>query len=866
MPNPISFAAPNQTSGGILGANSTAGAIGQYSPTAPWNTSQSSPLPAVPKGPPSPLAVSSATQAISDSQAKTNFFNTQSQNLQTHQQSLQNTGSPTQSVTGTPSSSNTPSSSTQPAQTSPSSTPQQPVSSTQNPALSSSVQSLISQGYSDPASIAAVINQQTGHQFSAQDISAAMGQPQPGASSVGQTFTSADGGNTFTQGVTTPTQPGATSSTGSAALDQEQSQTDQYNQQATQAYNTFAQGIQQIQNGTFPLSSSQQSQISSIQATFQQSIQQQIAANNQYTAGVNEANIVSGRSRYAPEVAMSQIQSAVNLGLQKIGALNVQMTQAVTTAQAAIDKDNLDELNTQYEAFTKLNDDRQAELDKLASATQSYQQFQQTYALDLQKESDLNQQNAIDNQFKQSQQDISKASLTGVITNPDGTTTPTLESTKDALDAANAAATQKIQLAQTLGYWTNPDGTKISTQQAIKDAQDAQNQAANVAATQDKNAIDAANDGLTKNPDGTYSSSAGINLGASGNLTPTQLGNLTYVHTLASGGMYFDRSELPKGAQGDAIAAQYAALGIPQVPDATTRTALDAVDTATQNISSLKSAIDGVAPSGLLGQIGEAIKNPISQTVHTDRGNALDNVNALRQVMFQAITSLSGTKRIMPAELAQMQQNVPGANDTKAQADAKLAALTTQISNARKSLLGNKVIYTNLSDYTRDNPVPPAEQKTTAQMHADGVSDDQIMQWLQQQAPSSGSSGFNSVPSTTQNGSLSGARTDRNNNPTAMTTDVAKEMGLIEGKDYVNTGDVFDGGKLATAKLLGDPISTTIKAIDNGGFQTASGKPHWSYINMPKSQWDAMSYAEKKTTVQSMYKHEGGSALNKYFA
>jgi hypothetical protein len=50
-----------------------------------------------------------------------------------------------------------------------------------------------------------------------------------------------------------------------------------------------------------------------------------------------------------------------------------------------------------------------------------------------------------------------------------------------------------------------------------------------------------------------------------------------------------------------------------------------------------------------------------------------------------------------------------------------------------------------------------------------------------------------------------------------MTTAAAETGGLAEGKDYV-AGDTFtgsDGKTYTTAKLLGDPIETTIKAIDN---------------------------------------------------
>jgi hypothetical protein len=104
-----------------------------------------------------------------------------------------------------------------------------------------------------------------------------------------------------------------------------------------------------------------------------------------------------------------------------------------------------------------------------------------------------------------------------------------------------------------------------------------------------------------------------------------------------------------------------------------------------------------------------------------------------------------------------------------------------------------------------------------------------------------------------------GFRTDRNNNPTALTTDVAKSMGLIEGVDYVQ-GDKFPGdSNLYTARLLGDPIETTIKGIDKGGFFTASGQPRWSYFSMPQNQWLALTHDQKVAVITQMYKAEGGS-------
>lgn len=110
-------------------------------------------------------------------------------------------------------------------------------------------------------------------------------------------------------------------------------------------------------------------------------------------------------------------------------------------------------------------------------------------------------------------------------------------------------------------------------------------------------------------------------------------------------------------------------------------------------------------------------------------------------------------------------------------------------------------------------------------------------------------------------------RTERNNNPTAMTVDVARTLGLQEGTDYAQ-GDPFktkDGQTLYTAKLFGsDPISVTVNAFNKAAadgtsiFSTSKGKPRWSYMNMTNAQWNAMTPQEKVATVQHMNKMENG--------
>jgi hypothetical protein len=110
-------------------------------------------------------------------------------------------------------------------------------------------------------------------------------------------------------------------------------------------------------------------------------------------------------------------------------------------------------------------------------------------------------------------------------------------------------------------------------------------------------------------------------------------------------------------------------------------------------------------------------------------------------------------------------------------------------------------------------------------------------------------------------------RADRNNNPTAMTIDVAKEGGLILGTDY-QVGDPFEveGRTFYTAKLLGDPVIPTIKVIDAIGFRIISDNvQRWSYISVPWFVWVGLPYQSKIDIVGAMYKFEGGVLMRSLF-
>ncbi len=108
-------------------------------------------------------------------------------------------------------------------------------------------------------------------------------------------------------------------------------------------------------------------------------------------------------------------------------------------------------------------------------------------------------------------------------------------------------------------------------------------------------------------------------------------------------------------------------------------------------------------------------------------------------------------------------------------------------------------------------------------------------------------------------------RADRNNNPAAITTDIAHQAGLILGTDYM-LGDPFPvPSKLYTARLIGNPIELTIKVIDAIGYYTHLGFPRWAYICMPKFIWDSLSPDQKLDVVGFHYRHEGGDQMQNLF-
>lgn len=102
-------------------------------------------------------------------------------------------------------------------------------------------------------------------------------------------------------------------------------------------------------------------------------------------------------------------------------------------------------------------------------------------------------------------------------------------------------------------------------------------------------------------------------------------------------------------------------------------------------------------------------------------------------------------------------------------------------------------------------------------------------------------------------------RTDRHNNPTAFTTAIAEQAGLVLWKDYEQWDAFPNNPNLHTARLLWDPIETTIKVIDKIGFFTGAGQPRRTHTAMSNEEWLALDSAGKAAVVADMYRKEWGN-------
>ncbi len=134
------------------------------------------------------------------------------------------------------------------------------------------------------------------------------------------------------------------------------------------ALSDFQDSIKQIQNGTFPLSSTQQALLSATQTQFQQTIEAQKIANQNLQGGVTSQNIASGLERYAPNAASSNLAQVVAQGTSAIAKIETDASAALAKLEDGFQTNNLTLVKDSYDAFTTAMNNKTAELQKMQDA------------------------------------------------------------------------------------------------------------------------------------------------------------------------------------------------------------------------------------------------------------------------------------------------------------------------------------------------------------------------------------------------------------------------------------------------------------------------------------------------------------------
>ncbi len=177
---------------------------------------------------------------------------------------------------------------------------------------------------------------------------------------------------------TTGTQTGSTSTTGTPAQPATGSTGDVYSPAILQAQNDISsaleqrnQQVQQIMNGTFPLTGYQQTLLDATRNQFNVIAQLQMTANKSYEGGVALAGQRLGTNLTNPQEYLAEQQQAVTDGLIKVNTLDATAAKTLADLQQGFMDKDYTYINDSYTALAKTLEDKATALKDLQTRTDS---------------------------------------------------------------------------------------------------------------------------------------------------------------------------------------------------------------------------------------------------------------------------------------------------------------------------------------------------------------------------------------------------------------------------------------------------------------------------------------------------------------
>lgn len=164
--------------------------------------------------------------------------------------------------------------------------------------------------------------------------------------------------------------------------------------QDAQTSQTLSNNIAELANGTYPLTSTEQAQVTALQNSFAALVTQQETANANLTGGTTIAENLYGMGTSLSGVG--QIQQTVTSGLAKIADLNNKMVSAVSSMETAFQQNDLAAMKDAYDVLTGAQTDRQNEIDKLNTAAEQKAKDMEDTNIQIQNQKDAEAKNTFD--------------------------------------------------------------------------------------------------------------------------------------------------------------------------------------------------------------------------------------------------------------------------------------------------------------------------------------------------------------------------------------------------------------------------------------------------------------------------------------
>lgn len=422
-----------------------------------------------------------------------------------------------------------------------------------------------------------------------------------------------------------------------------------------------------IQNGTYPLTPSESSMISSSQEQMLQALQMQATANQSYEGQVGASLASTGGMMGAQQ--MSLMQGAIAVAAQRTADLNSRMTQSIANLQDSFMKEDYTNVMDLWNATSKYFDDRA------------------TAISDMQKTIATQVQNLITNARDQANTQITAimdSANFGQKTYEDAYT-QTQDAIKNALaqgtldeKTANDLQSRAIAMIQaekgTYEVKTNPDGT-----QSIFNTTTGQIEGSSASGNASTSDNVAASGNFSVTPDNINTGFPAVDAG----IAFSQY-NVPYIDTSK-----MSSAEKLQAAEASKTFASQNGYELPMLTAANV-TKMQAFDNAALNFNALSDLITGnkLDSANFMTRPFKDVSNAVGQS--TQMNSQLAGLSAFAPMAITMARTLGAQGRINMQELNLAMKGMPTPDDTVATVQAKINNWNTILKDGEESIVGTK--------------------------------------------------------------------------------------------------------------------------------------------------------------------------------